>query len=45
MEKEKLNQKPDITNRADIELLVNSFYAKVKEDKTIGFFFYRNYSG
>jgi hemoglobin len=31
--------KRDIENRADIEILVNSFYEKVKEDKDIGFFF------
>lgn len=31
--------KKDIKNRKDIELLVNVFYEKVKEDKTIGYFF------
>tara|TARA_R110002072_G_scaffold7503_2_gene40638 strand:+ start:391174 stop:391554 length:381 start_codon:yes stop_codon:yes gene_type:complete len=29
----------DIQNRTDIELLVNSFYEKVREDKTIGYIF------
>lgn len=29
----------DITTREDIELLVNSFYDKVKKDEIIGFFF------
>ncbi|GER58095.1 hypothetical protein ULMA_02030 [Patiriisocius marinus] len=29
----------DITSRADIELLVNSFYFKVKKDPTIGYIF------
>lgn len=29
----------DIKNRKDIELLINSFYDKVKEDAVIGFFF------
>lgn len=29
----------DITSRKDIELLVNAFYSKVKEDETIGFIF------
>lgn len=32
-------EKPDITGRADIELLVNTFYDKVKADETIGFIF------
>jgi len=27
--------KPDITNRADVEQLVNSFYAKVNENQTL----------
>ncbi|MDP3394165.1 group III truncated hemoglobin [Sediminibacterium sp.] len=31
--------KKDITNRADIELLINSFYEKVKKDPLIAFFF------
>lgn len=31
--------KTDIITRADIEKLVNTFYDKVKEDKTIGHFF------
>ncbi len=31
--------KNDITNRADIELLINSFYNKVKKDPLIAFFF------
>lgn len=31
--------KPDITNRNDIEKMVNTFYDKVKKDETIGFFF------
>jgi hemoglobin len=31
--------KKDIKNRIDIELLVNTFYEKVKADKTIGYFF------
>ncbi|MEQ1553880.1 MAG: group III truncated hemoglobin [Ferruginibacter sp.] len=31
--------KSDIQNRADIELLVNTFYEKVKVDETIGYFF------
>ena len=31
--------KTDIKNRADIEKLVTVFYAKVKEDKAIGYFF------
>ncbi len=31
--------KPDIRNRDDIELLVNSFYEKVKRDEVIGFIF------
>ncbi len=33
------NEKKDITNRADVELLVNTFYDRVKKDATIGFFF------
>ncbi len=31
--------KADISSRKDIELMVNSFYDKVKEDDTIGYFF------
>ncbi|BAV06126.1 hemoglobin [Filimonas lacunae] len=31
--------KKDIENSADIQLLVNTFYDKVKEDPNIGFFF------
>ncbi len=31
--------KTDIKNRKDVELLVNTFYSKVKEDDVIGFFF------
>lgn len=31
--------KKDIQSRADIELMVNSFYAKVKSDDMIGYFF------
>jgi hemoglobin len=31
--------KKDIKNRADIELLVDNFYGKVKSDKLIGHFF------
>ncbi len=31
--------KKDIKTRADIELMVNSFYEKVKKDEVIGFFF------
>lgn len=31
--------KSDIRNREDIELLVNSFYDKVKQDPVIGFIF------
>ena len=31
--------KKDIENRNDIELLVNGFYDKVKEDKMIGYIF------
>ncbi len=31
--------KPDITNRADIEKLINEFYIKVRNDAVIGFFF------
>ncbi len=31
--------KKDITSRDDIELLVNSFYDKVKQDAVIGFIF------
>ena len=31
--------KNDITNRADVEILINSFYQKVKKDPLIAFFF------
>ncbi|HMR85296.1 MAG TPA: group III truncated hemoglobin [Niabella sp.] len=31
--------KPDVSNREDIEIVVRSFYEKVKADETIGFFF------
>lgn len=31
--------KSDINNRADIEILVNAFYDKVKTDTVIGYFF------
>ena len=31
--------KSDITGRKDLELLINSFYAKVKNDEVIGHFF------
>jgi hemoglobin len=31
--------KPDIMNRHDLEIIVNSFYEKVKKDQTIGFMF------
>jgi len=31
--------KKDIENRADIQLLVDTFYTKVKADRTIGHFF------
>lgn len=31
--------KPDITNRSDIKNLIDNFYAKVKVDPLIGFFF------
>lgn len=31
--------KPDISSRADIEQLIDSFYKKVKKDNTIGFIF------
>lgn len=30
---------PDITNRADVENLVNTFYDKVRDDATIGIIF------
>src|ERR1044072_367960 len=36
---EEIIPKHDITNRADVELLINSFYSKVKTDPVIGFFF------
>lgn len=31
--------KKDITNRADIQVLVNTFYNKVRADETIGYLF------
>lgn len=31
--------KPDLSSRIEIEKMVNSFYDKVKEDETIGYFF------
>lgn len=31
--------KNDITNRSDIDALINTFYEKVKTDETIGFIF------
>ncbi len=31
--------KTDIENRADVELLINSFYDRVKQDDVIGFIF------
>lgn len=31
--------KPDITNRKDIELLINTFYEKVKTNEIIGYIF------
>lgn len=31
-----LNDKPDITGRAEIEVLVNTFYDRVKEDAVLG---------
>jgi hemoglobin len=31
--------KKDIENRNDIELLINSFYDKIKKDETIGYIF------
>lgn len=34
-----LTTKNDITNRADVELLVNTFYNKVQKDKTLGYIF------
>lgn len=34
-----LSMKKDIQNRGDIELLVNSFYEKVKADPIIGYIF------
>jgi hemoglobin len=35
----KMIMKNDITNRADIQLLVDSFYDKVKKDDVIGYLF------
>ena len=34
-----LSMKKDITSRQDIELLVNEFYSRVKQDPVIGFVF------
>lgn len=34
-----MNNLKDIATRGDIELLINSFYDKVKTDKIIGYFF------
>jgi hemoglobin len=34
-----MNERTDIRDRRDIELLIDSFYAKVKQDDVIGFFF------
>ncbi|MBK6785507.1 MAG: hypothetical protein IPG79_18480 [Saprospiraceae bacterium] len=31
--------KPDVTSRKDIEIIVNTFYEKVKLDTEIGFMF------
>jgi hemoglobin len=31
--------KKDITNRVDVELLIDSFYKTVQKDATIGYFF------
>ena len=31
--------KKDITNRADVEFLIDSFYNTVQKDATIGYFF------
>lgn len=31
--------KKDIQNRADVELLVNSFYSKVRDNETLGYIF------
>ena len=31
--------KPEIATREDVELLVNTFYEKVKENKTLGYIF------
>lgn len=31
--------KPDIKNRIDVELLVNTFYNKVKTSKILGYIF------
>ena len=36
---ERFFMKKDIEQRSDIELLINSFYDKVKEDTTIGYIF------
>ena len=34
-----MTMKTDIKNRQDIEMLINTFYEKVKVDTTIGYFF------
>lgn len=34
-----MNERTDIRDRRDIELLIDSFYAKVREDEAIGPFF------
>ncbi len=34
-----MNERTDIRDRADIERLIDSFYAKVRQDETIGPFF------
>ena len=31
--------KPDLTNRADIQLLITTFYEKVKREETIAYIF------
>lgn len=39
MLKSESTMKPDISKRSDIELLINSFYEKVKKDEIIGVIF------
>ncbi len=34
-----MSMKPDIATKKDIEIIVRTFYEKVKTDETIGFFF------